>query len=146
MIKHMPDIHQTVQLYQNNIHSIYWLGLIQQTAFGGNTYLIVNEDEAVLVDPGGRSNFSQIYNSVKTIIDPSNIASIILCHQDPDIAASITDWLEIYPDIQIISNPRTHALLPHYGKVDYTTYDIETNYRFSFKSGNTLQFIPACTY
>jgi len=47
------------------------------------------------------------------------IAAIILCHHDPDVSTSVVDWLDINPAMKVISTPRTHVLLPHYGKLSY---------------------------
>jgi len=139
----MPDLKKPTALFNDGNHAIYWLGIMNETAFRCNSYLIVSEDEAILIDSGGRHFFKQVYKRVSSIIDPEKVTGIVLSHQDPDVAASMTDWLELYPDIQIFSTPRTHVLLPHYGRADYKMYDVEKDYRYTFKNGKSIIFIPA---
>ena len=135
------DITTITNLYQKNNHAVYWLGIDEETAFRCNAYLIKDNDEYILVDPGSRSHFKQVKRRVSEIVNPVLVNSIIVCHQDPDVAASIVDWLDINPDISIISSARTNVLLPHYGKSDYNFIDIAEQKVFTFKSGNKLKFI-----
>lgn len=68
---------------------------------------------------------------------------MIVCHQDPDVAASMNDWLEINPSIKVYSSPRAQVLLRHYGRTDYDYVDTEEHAEISLPSGATLRFIPA---
>jgi len=112
-----------IKLFEQGTHSVWWVGIIEETAFRSNVYLVKNGDKAVLIDPGHRAFFDSVKDAVSTVIDPKNVVGLILCHQDPDVCASMTDWLEYSPDIHIISTPRTHVLLPYYGRADYARVD-----------------------
>jgi hypothetical protein len=74
---------------------------------------------------------------------PDTISGMILCHQDPDVAGSMVDWLTVNPDMAVFSTPRTHVLLPHYGRSDYKAYDVEQAPHFPLPSGGELIFHPA---
>jgi len=124
-------------------HKIYWLGIEDETAFRCNVYMIEDDDEYIIVDPGSREFHTQVKQRVSMIVDPAKISALILCHQDPDVAASMVDWLDINKDITIISSARANVLLPHYGRSDYKFFDIATNHEWVFKSGNRLEFIEA---
>lgn len=137
------DLETITPLYKNKSHEIYWLGIDDETAFRCNTYLIRDNDEYILVDPGSRLFFEKVKERVAQITDPANVKSLIVCHQDPDVAASVIDWLNFNPEILIISSARTNVLLPHYGTSDYEFYDISEEKSFTFKSGRILQFIEA---
>ncbi|MFT5660217.1 MAG: flavorubredoxin [Sulfurimonas sp.] len=130
-------------LYKNEGHEIYWLGIDDETAFRCNAYLIKDNDEYIIVDPGSRSFFAQVQERVSQITDLKNVKGLILCHQDPDVAASMIDWLDFNPEILIISSARTNVLLPHYGRSDYEFYDITEDNSYSFKSGRKLTFVEA---
>ncbi len=132
-----------VLLYNKGWHLIYWIGASTDSAFRCNSYLIKNNKEAILIDPGGRDAFAQVKRSIQTIMDPAGITALILSHQDPDIAASMFDWIELNPSIQIISSPRTHLLLPHYGKLEYNSFDNEENNHYSLSEESELYFVPA---
>lgn len=136
------DGNEPVLLFQEDLHKIYWVGISNITAFRCNVYLIIDGDEAIVIDPGSRSFFLQVQSNIEKLIPLSNVTGLILCHQDPDVAASMVDWLTFNPKIQIISSNRTNVLLPHYGIEEYNFFDIgESN--FTFKSGKELKFIEA---
>lgn len=137
------DTNKPILLSQNSGHKIYWLGIDNETAFRCNVYMIEDGDEYIIVDPGSREFHEQVKQRVSQIIEPQKITALILCHQDPDVAASIVDWLEINRDLTIISSARTNVLLPHYGISDYKFFDIAKNLEWKFKSGNILEFISA---
>ena len=128
LISNYKDFHLSLNevnpLYKNNNHEIYWLGIDDETAFRCNVYLIRDNDEFIVIDPGSRSFYEQVKQRVAQITDPSNVHALILCHQDPDVAASMIDWIDANPEIKIISSARTNVLLPHYGRDNYNFYDI----------------------
>jgi len=130
-------------LYQNAEHSVYWVGITHITAFRCNVYLIIDGDQAILVDPGSRAFFTQVRDRVARIVDPKRITALILCHQDPDVAASMVDWLLVNPNLDVYSSPRAHVLLPHYGSADYSACDTEGAPRLALPSGAALVFVPA---
>ncbi len=130
-------------LYQDTGHCIYWLGLSEPTAFRTNSYLICDGDCAVLVDPGNRACFSRLKERVAQILPPQQVTDVIVCHQDPDVAASLPDWLVLNPDIRVHTSPRTQVLLPHYGIEGYTYVDTEQQPVFTLPSGAAIRFVPA---
>jgi len=81
-------------LFSDGRHAVYWLGITDETAFRCNTYLIRDGDEVVLVDPGNRTYFGQVKSRVGQIVAPEKVTGIILSHQDPDVGASMVDWLD----------------------------------------------------
>lgn len=133
---------EPVLLFEDGTHKIFWVGISNETAFRCNVYLIVDGTEAIIVDPGSRSFFTQVESNIKKIIPLENIIGLILCHQDPDVAASMIDWLTYNPKLKIISSNRTNVLLPHYGIEEYDFFDISES-NFTFSSGKELQFIEA---
>jgi len=139
----VADMHAPTLLFQQDDHAIYWLGITENTVFRCNVYLIVDGDTVILVDPGSRSYFNQVKSRVAQIIDPALVTGMILCHQDPDVAASMVDWLELCPNCMVYTSPRAQVLLPHFGAHDYQWQDIEKEPALLFASGRTLQFITA---
>jgi len=137
------DLTDVTVLHEKDNHRIYWLGIDDENAFRCNVYLIEDEDEFILVDPGSRSYFEQVYERVLQITDPMNVSKLILCHQDPDVAASMVDWLQLNENITIYSSARANVLLPHYGVDSYNFVDVVENPILKFKSGNQLHFIES---
>ena len=132
-----------VLLYEDGNHKIYWVGIEEESAFRCNVYLIVDGDEALIVDPGSRLYHEELKNRVDKIIGIEKVSGLILCHQDPDVASSMVDWIDINPDIQIITSARTNVLLPYYGRGDYNFYNVSENPTYTFQSGKVLKFIEA---
>lgn len=130
-------------LFEAEDHRIYWLGIIEQTAFRCNCYLLVSGDTVLLIDPGGSSYFGQVRQRVEQITPASAITGLILCHQDPDVAASLPHWRKLCPEASIISSPRAHVLLPHYGCPDYPLVDIEQQPVIELANDRRLEFITA---
>ncbi len=119
------------------------MGIDEETAFRCNVYLIEDGNDYFLVDPGSRLYHAELKRRVATIVDPHKINGLIICHQDPDVAASMVDWLEISPLATVFSSIRTNILLRHYGKEEYTFYDIGARPEYTFKSARSLKFIEA---
>jgi flavorubredoxin len=136
------DLEQPTVLFRQGTHAIYWLGITDETAFRCNTYLIVDGDEAVITDPGSRVFFKRVWERVAQVLPPERVRGMVISHQDPDIAASMVDWLERLPDCEVLTSPRTNVLLPHYGQTTYRFFDISTQ-RYQFGSGNELRFIES---
>lgn len=137
------DTKETVLLYESNEHKIYWMGIEEETAFRCNVYLIQDGEEYILVDPGSRIYHDELKTRVSTIVAPDKISGIILCHQDPDVAASMVDWLGLNKDITIYTSARTNVLLPYYGVADYDFYNISEEGEYKFKSGRIIKFIES---
>lgn len=134
--------HPTV-LFQDAGHKIYWLGVPEATAFRSNTYLIVDNDEAIIVDPGGAGQFEFVRNRVAQIIPPERVVAQVLSHQDPDVAASFPLWVDVNPWIKVIASLRTHTLLSHFRDFIFETVNSDDFPEYRFTSGKIIRFIPA---
>jgi flavorubredoxin len=137
------DLSVPTVLYQSGGHRIYWLGITEETAFRCNVYLIEDGSEFILVDPGSRRFFPQVKERVAQIVPPHKVTGMILCHQDPDVAASMVEWLDVNPSMRVFSSARAHVLLPHYGRDRYNAYDVGESPRFELPSGYHLRFIES---
>jgi flavorubredoxin len=79
-----------------------------------NQYLIVQNNSAVLIDPGSEAVFDELYDAVSKYIDMSKIKFIFLSHQDPDVSASIGQWAATTP-AQFIMSSLWVRFMSHYG-------------------------------
>ena len=137
------DLEVVTPLFEDGNYTVYWLGIDNETAFRCNVYLIKAGDEALIVDPGSRGFFEQVKSRALEVVSKENIKGLILCHQDPDVSASMVDWLDYKEDITIYSSDRTNVLLPHYGKEDYNYVSVNQNPVFEFSNGRQLEFVEA---
>lgn len=137
------DAEKSTCLYDDGEHKVFWLGIDQNTPFRCNVYLIKSGNEAIVVDPGSREFFENVKEKTLEICDVSEIKAIILCHQDPDVSASMIDWLDFKNDINIMTTNRTNVLLPHYGRSNYNFFSVNENNKYEFSNGRVLEFIEA---
>lgn len=139
----VTNLSPPILLHREGTHAIHWLGVQDPNAFHCNSYLITDGESGILVDPGGRAAFEPIRRALEQVLDPRQLSGMILCHQDPDVCASMVDWLDLQPQLTVFTTPRAHVLLPYYGRRDYRWHDVEAEPRFRFPSGRELRFIPA---
>ena len=139
----MDKFDKPTLLFQEGQHAVYWLGIPEDSAFRCNTYLIVDGREAIIVDPGGYQSYDFIRKRVEQILPVTSVTAMILCHQDPDVAASMVLWLDTNPAIKVITTIRTNILLPHYGRVDYTFVNVNESSEYYFLSGSKVRFVEA---
>lgn len=137
------DLRAPTVLFEDGEHAVFWLGIAEETAFRCNVYLVRDGDDAILIDPGSRRYYAQVRQRVAQIMDPQRITGMVLCHQDPDVAASMVDWLDLSPSARVISSARTHVLLPHYGRLVYPAVDVVDQPTLTLAGGGTLRFVEA---
>jgi two-component system, cell cycle response regulator len=123
---------------------IYWVGgELDQPGLQCNPYLLVDGEEAVLIDPGSVLDFGYVYENVRRIISPEKVKYVILHHQDPDLCSSVPLFERNGFNFQIATHWRTQMLVRYYGvRSDY--YIVNNNqFRLTLESGRVLSFIPS---
>ncbi|MBF0455309.1 MAG: MBL fold metallo-hydrolase [Magnetococcales bacterium] len=124
---------------------IHWVGFYDQSAnLHCNPYLLIEDEEAVLFDPGSIPHFPIVMRKVIDLISPSDISVIIAAHQDPDVCGNLPVVEDVIDrsDLLIAAHMNTIRLIRHYG-VKSTFYPVdEKDYKLTLKSGRVLRFIP----
>ena len=96
---------------------IWWVGyVIPNDPFQCHVYLIEDENESVLIDPGSKLTWEVTRKKIKEVTSLENIKYIICHHQDPDITSCIGDLLDEIgaKNRYIVTHWRTITLLKHY--------------------------------
>lgn len=134
----MESSMKNIQIYKN----IYWVGT--KNVEGGlncNPYLLVEDDEAVLFDPGSVLDIEEVYNNILDIIPLEKIKYVVLHHQDPDFCSGVPFLEKQGGNFKIVTHWRTQNLVRYYGiKSDYYLVN-ENNFELTLKSGRNLKFI-----
>lgn len=96
---------ESYPLYDDGNHKVFWLGVEEAEDEKGiltNQYLIIDNDEAALIEPGGYFVFERVLRNVSSKIPPTKIKYLIYSHQDPDVVAGMNLWFEYAPLAKIV--------------------------------------------
>lgn len=108
-----------------------------------NQYLIIQNDAAVLIDPGSELHFDSLYNHISSYIDIDKIKYIFFSHQDPDVAGSIAQWSNA-TSAKIITSKLWLRFMTHYGILDMDRFIALEDEGAKIHFGKEyLQFVPA---
>ena len=123
---------------------VYWIGFVDvESGLHCNPYLVVDHNEAVIIDGGSRPHFPVVMRKIlQTGLQPASIKALIYQHYDPDLCAGAPVFEDIInrPDLMIISNAENNMFIRHYS-VSSRLYSLDyLKYEFRFSSGRTLRF------
>ncbi len=129
---------------------VYWVGYSDENrGLHCNPYLIIEGDEAVLIDAGNRDDFSTVMLKIlRAGLEPAQITRLIYQHYDPDLCGSLPQFEAIINSdaLRIISNTENNVFIHYYSaktqKLDYR----ELGGHFDFATGRRLEFYatPFC--
>ena len=123
---------------------IYWVGFCDKhTKLHCNPYLIVDDDESILIDPGSIPDFPQIMRKVIDVTNPSHIKYVIAHHQDPDVCGNlpVTEDIIARDDLSIIANRDTVRLIRHMGLKSKFYQPDDYNDALILSGGRRLEFM-----
>lgn len=124
---------------------VYWVGFFDpHFGLNCNPYLIIDNDEAVLIDGGSRPDFPSVMMKIlQTGIPPSSVKALIYSHYDPDLCGSVPNLEEIIDrkDLKIISHKHNNFFIKfYYASSEMIDLDRIDN-KYTFSSGRELRFI-----
>lgn len=125
---------------------VFWLGYNHEEIWARtNAYLIVEGDEAALIDPGSRIDFEHVRNKVQEVIPIESIKYIILHHQDPDLCSSTPEF-EKLTNLFVVNTERASYFNRHYGIQSFSDTIDHDDQTISFSTGRKLRFYltPYC--
>lgn len=108
-----------------------------------NSYVILDEKVAVMDTIDARATDIWLEN-LKNALNGRNIDYLIISHLEPDHAANIEKLAIMYPDMKLVGNPKTFAMLPQFFTMDTTERQHVVNDGETLSLGaHTLQFFIA---
>jgi len=123
---------------------IFWIGFYDATAkLHCNPYLLVDDQEVVLFDPGSITDFPGIMRKIIDTTDLKIISAVVVSHQDPDVCGNLAIVEDVIdqPDLKIYAHSRTNRLIRHMGlKSELVSID-EGEESLTLSSGRKLEFI-----
>ncbi|WP_087020092.1 MBL fold metallo-hydrolase [Thaumasiovibrio subtropicus] len=108
-----------------------------------NQYMIINNGEAIILDPGGIELFSSMLASVIRQVPVEQVTHLFASHQDPDIISSLGLWDQALENAKLHSPWLWEGFIRHFGmqKIEYAPIPDEG--RTLNLGGRELQFVPA---
>jgi flavorubredoxin len=124
---------------------IYWVGFYDDKArMHCNPYLIIEGEEAVVIDGGSRPDFSTVMMKIiDTGIACSSIKWLIYQHFDPDLCGSIPSFEQIISsrDLKIISQKENNIFINYYSVTSPLLCIDTMDRKLTFSSGRELRFL-----
>ncbi|WP_312254887.1 MBL fold metallo-hydrolase [Stutzerimonas nitrititolerans] len=104
---------QPIVLFENESHRcLCYDGLVTGEGVQANQFLIIDNDQRMLLDPGGDLTYMPLSLSLSKIFPLQDLDYIFASHQDPDIIASIDKWL-LYTNAKVVCSKLWSRFLPH---------------------------------
>ncbi|HEC25608.1 MAG TPA: MBL fold metallo-hydrolase [bacterium] len=108
-----------------------------------NQYLLIHDDVATIIDPGGIEMFSSVSSAFAGEVRMSNVKFIFSSHQDPDVVSALALWLSI-TDSKIIIDRIWSSFISHYGAKPNNMIMVEDGgMKFNMAKDYAFDIIPA---
>lgn len=112
---------EPLELYRDKQHAcLMFTDLFEEDgqAVQANQFLVIDGDQAALIDPGGNQAFNELLMGVGREFPPGKLTYLLASHADPDIIASLDRWMTSTPARLVISKlwERFAPYLTKFGK------------------------------
>lgn len=108
-----------------------------------NSYVILDEKVTVMDTVDSRATDVWLSN-LKEVLNGRSIDYLVISHLEPDHAANIGRLAELYPDMKLVGNAKTFAMLPQFFPIDTTDRQVLVGDKETLSIGkHTLQFLIA---
>lgn len=133
-------------LYEDENHKFIWLGWSYKASgeVQANQYLIISDQDGILLDPGGLQVFPFVVSRISIYISLDRIKYIFFSHQDPDVASGIGVLLSSCRNAKVLISRLWIRFVPHFGFADVSRIEPIPDRGMDIKlSTSTLKIIPA---
>lgn len=123
---------------------IYWIGALDaKYQINTNPYMIVDGEEAIILDGGSRPDFSTVMLKILQVgVKPQQISELIYHHYDPDLCGSLPHFEGLINSetLKIISHRENNVFISHYGSKSPLLCINDLKGMHTMKSGRVLSF------
>lgn len=123
---------------------IFWIGYADDSAgLHCNPYIIIEGEEAILIDGGSRSDFSSVMLKIlQTGVNPNHINRLLYHHYDPDLCGSIPHFESLiqHEDLKIISHRENNIFIQYYSSAKPKECIETLGWSYTFRTGRRLKF------
>jgi flavorubredoxin len=108
-----------------------------------NAYVMMDE-KTVLLDTVDKSISGQFFENLEHVLDGKNLDYMIVNHMEPDHASMVEEIIRRYPEVKVICNAKTAAMIRQYFTFDIDARAQVVNEGDTFSSGrHTFTFVNA---
>lgn len=110
----------TIELYRDENHACIMLEDLVDTdadAVQSNQFLIEDNNEIAVIDPGGNLTYNGIYMERHRLFPKDRVKYVLASHADPDIIASLNKWL-VQTDAKLCISKLWARFVPHFCSKD----------------------------
>jgi flavorubredoxin len=101
------------ELYNDGSHiCIVFRDLVSGEATQANQVVIFDHDRAALLDPGGELTYTRLFMEISNYTNVKKLDYVVASHQDPDIVASVNQWLA-GTDCRVVIPALWERFIPH---------------------------------
>lgn len=102
----------TVLFEQAGHRCLAFTDLVSGDGVQSNQFLIIDGDQAALLDPGGDLTYTPLTIEIAKHIATNQLTYVLASHQDPDIIASLPRWL-MHTRCKVVTSKLWSRFLPH---------------------------------
>ncbi len=107
-----------LELYNDGRHvCVSFSDLVTGEAVQANQFLVVDNQHAALIDPGGELTYTRLFMALSDYVNVKGLDYVIASHQDPDIVASINRWL-VGTQCKVVVPQLWQRFIPHFTRTD----------------------------
>ncbi|HCP55038.1 MAG: MBL fold metallo-hydrolase [Pseudomonadaceae bacterium] len=104
---------EPIVLFEKDGHScLMFDDLVSGEGVQSNQFLIIDNDQYLLLDPGGDLTYTPLSLGLSRFIPVQDLTYIFASHQDPDIISSLDKWL-LHTRAKVICSKLWARFLPH---------------------------------
>ena len=108
-----------------------------------NSYLLVDE-KTVLLDTVDQAVNRQFLDNIKAVLNGRTLDYLVVNHMEPDHCAVIEELIIRYPDLKLICNAKTVAMIKQFYDFDVDERAVVVKEKDTFSCGkHTLTFVMA---
>ncbi len=137
---------KTHKLFENDTHTWFMFGRDPHKPdkiIDTNQYMVVTNENALLMDPGGIELFSSMLTTIIKSVPIEKITHVFASHQDPDIISSLGLWDQVLENSTLHSPWLWEGFIRHFGMQSITYSPIPDEGERLTLDGVHLDFIPA---